>query len=194
MFRIFIVVIFRGVMVAQPQRLQTAMSLYSNILCGMIMLVDNRLNSYTGLKKGEPYNYSCSFSLSIHRSGTIFRFRKLSLETSIKSQTSPWWEEFLQISTNQMPSREFRLVFLGLGSKIRDIFYLSQASYWQKWILDWLVFGLLTSLFLNLWKNIVFLLLLVNYSLINFKDFISLIKQKQKIDGENECKNTFVAT
>jgi hypothetical protein len=45
-------------MVAQPQRLQTAMSLYSKNLCGMIMLVDNTLNTYSGLKKGLCIKYS----------------------------------------------------------------------------------------------------------------------------------------
>lgn len=53
-----------GVMVAQPQRLQTAMSLYSNSLCGMIMLVDNRLNSYTGLKK--EFAKVCERSTDFH--------------------------------------------------------------------------------------------------------------------------------
>lgn len=53
-----------GVMVAQPQRLQTAMSLYSNNLCGMIMLVDNRLNSYTGLKK--EFARVCERSTDFH--------------------------------------------------------------------------------------------------------------------------------
>lgn len=40
-----------GVTIPEPQRLQTAMSLYSNNLCGLILLVDNRLNSYTGIKR-----------------------------------------------------------------------------------------------------------------------------------------------
>ena len=49
-----------GLMMAQPQRLQTAMSLYSNNLCALIMLVDNRLNSYSGIKKGkfDPHSLS----------------------------------------------------------------------------------------------------------------------------------------
>ncbi|XP_070572416.1 LOW QUALITY PROTEIN: FERRY endosomal RAB5 effector complex subunit 3-like [Ptychodera flava] len=34
-----------------PQRLQTAMSLYSNSLCGLVLLVDDRINSYTGIKR-----------------------------------------------------------------------------------------------------------------------------------------------
>lgn len=53
-----------GILVAQPQRLQTAMSLYSNNLNGMIMLVDNRLNSYTGLKK--EFAKVCERSTDFH--------------------------------------------------------------------------------------------------------------------------------
>ena len=44
---------FRNTIVPQPQRLQTAMSLYSNSLCALVLLVDNRLNSYTGIKRGK---------------------------------------------------------------------------------------------------------------------------------------------
>ncbi|KAL3877610.1 hypothetical protein ACJMK2_035304 [Sinanodonta woodiana] len=53
-----------GVPVAEPQRLQTAMSLYSNTLCGMIVLVDKRLNSYTGIKRG--FAKVCEQSTDFH--------------------------------------------------------------------------------------------------------------------------------
>ncbi|GFO41789.1 protein c12orf4 homolog [Plakobranchus ocellatus] len=53
-----------GVVVPQPQRLQTAMSLYSNSLCGMVMLVDNRLNSYTGIK--QRFANLCEHSTDFH--------------------------------------------------------------------------------------------------------------------------------
>ncbi|XP_068017026.1 ferry endosomal RAB5 effector complex subunit 3 isoform X2 [Melanerpes formicivorus] len=33
-------------------RLQTAMSLYSTSLCGLVLLVDNRISSYSGIKRG----------------------------------------------------------------------------------------------------------------------------------------------
>uniref|UniRef100_W5NIX9 FERRY endosomal RAB5 effector complex subunit 3 n=1 Tax=Lepisosteus oculatus TaxID=7918 RepID=W5NIX9_LEPOC len=33
------------------QRLQTALSLYSSSLCGLVLLVDNRINSYSGIKR-----------------------------------------------------------------------------------------------------------------------------------------------
>lgn len=36
-----------------PQRLQTAMTLYSSSLAGVILLVDNRINSFVGIKKGR---------------------------------------------------------------------------------------------------------------------------------------------
>ena len=39
-----------------PRRIQTAMDLYSNSLSGVVLLVDNRVNSYTGLKKGQFIN------------------------------------------------------------------------------------------------------------------------------------------
>lgn len=53
-----------GVVIPQPQRLQTAMSLYSNSLCGMVMLVDNRLNSYTGIK--QRFANLCEHSTDFH--------------------------------------------------------------------------------------------------------------------------------
>ncbi|KAM6946486.1 ferry endosomal RAB5 effector complex subunit 3 [Aplochiton taeniatus] len=36
---------------AKLRRLQTAMSLYSSSLCGLVLLVDNRVNSYSGIKR-----------------------------------------------------------------------------------------------------------------------------------------------
>ena len=51
-----VLLVFRGMVIPQPQRLQTAMSLYSNNLCGMILLTDNKFSSYSGLKKGIDFN------------------------------------------------------------------------------------------------------------------------------------------
>ena len=55
-FIVFIMIYYciSGHVVAQPQRLQTAMSLYSSDLCAAVLLVDNRLNSYIGIKRGRP--------------------------------------------------------------------------------------------------------------------------------------------
>ncbi|XP_069862144.1 ferry endosomal RAB5 effector complex subunit 3 [Dipodomys merriami] len=36
---------------AKLHRLQTALSLYSTTLCGLVLLVDNRINSYSGIKR-----------------------------------------------------------------------------------------------------------------------------------------------
>ncbi|XP_033747327.1 protein C12orf4-like isoform X1 [Pecten maximus] len=53
-----------GLVIPQPQRLQTAMSLYSNNLCGLILMVDNRLNSYTGIKR--DFSKVCEQSTDFH--------------------------------------------------------------------------------------------------------------------------------
>lgn len=39
------------------RRLQTALSLYSTSLCGLVLLVDNRVNSYSGIKRGIVSNF-----------------------------------------------------------------------------------------------------------------------------------------
>ncbi|KAJ7428600.1 hypothetical protein WISP_01171 [Willisornis vidua] len=46
-------------------RLQTAMSLYSTSLCGLVLLVDNRISSYSGIKRGEPFQIFCLLSQKI---------------------------------------------------------------------------------------------------------------------------------
>ncbi|KAI0225809.1 hypothetical protein LSAT2_023442 [Lamellibrachia satsuma] len=53
-----------GVTMPQPERLQTAMSLYSNNLCALVLLVDNRLNSYTGIKR--EFAKVCEQSTDFH--------------------------------------------------------------------------------------------------------------------------------
>lgn len=50
-----------------PQRLQTALSLYSNDLCGLVILVDSRVNSYTGIKR--EFARICQTSTEFHFSG-----------------------------------------------------------------------------------------------------------------------------
>ncbi|XP_054712421.1 protein C12orf4 homolog [Uloborus diversus] len=53
-----------GIVVPQPQRLQTAISLYSNNLSGLVLLVDNRINSYTGIKR--DFAAVCQMSTEFH--------------------------------------------------------------------------------------------------------------------------------
>ncbi|XP_053380713.1 protein C12orf4 homolog [Mercenaria mercenaria] len=81
----FTIILGLGVMVAQPQRLQTAMSLYSNTLCGMIMLVDNRLNSYTGLKK--EFAKVCERSTDFHFPNLEKQFTKIEEELKHAGET-----------------------------------------------------------------------------------------------------------
>lgn len=46
------------------QRLQTALSLYSTSLCGLVLLVDNRINSYSGIKR-DLQRFAMSALISI---------------------------------------------------------------------------------------------------------------------------------
>ncbi|XP_071809062.1 FERRY endosomal RAB5 effector complex subunit 3-like [Asterias amurensis] len=48
----------------QPQRLQTAMSLFSGSLSGLILMVDDRINSYTGIKR--DFAAVCQQSTDFH--------------------------------------------------------------------------------------------------------------------------------
>ncbi|GBO41722.1 Protein C12orf4 [Araneus ventricosus] len=53
-----------GIVVPQPQRLQTAISLYSNNLSGLVLLVDNRINAYTGIKRANFYQKAIKYNSS----------------------------------------------------------------------------------------------------------------------------------
>lgn len=54
----------RGRLMPQPQRLQSAMSLYSNSLSALVLMVDDRVNSYTGIKK--EFANICQQSTDFH--------------------------------------------------------------------------------------------------------------------------------
>ena len=41
--------------IPNPERLQTAMSLYSNKLSALVMMVDGRINSLVGIKEGNGW-------------------------------------------------------------------------------------------------------------------------------------------
>ncbi|XP_071831310.1 FERRY endosomal RAB5 effector complex subunit 3-like [Apostichopus japonicus] len=53
-----------GRLMPQPQRLQSAMSLYSNSLSALVLLVDDRVSSYTGIKK--EFASICQQSTDFH--------------------------------------------------------------------------------------------------------------------------------
>ena len=49
---------------AIPQRLQTSMSLYSNNLCGLVLLTDDRVSTYSGVAK--EFSDICQRSTEYH--------------------------------------------------------------------------------------------------------------------------------
>ncbi|XP_063971713.1 protein C12orf4 homolog [Lytechinus pictus] len=53
-----------GILIPQPQRLQTALSLYSTNLSGVVLMVDDRISSYTGIKR--DFATVCQQSTDFH--------------------------------------------------------------------------------------------------------------------------------
>ncbi|XP_030847062.1 protein C12orf4 homolog [Strongylocentrotus purpuratus] len=53
-----------GILIPQPQRLQTALSLYSTNLSGVVLMVDDRVSSYTGIKR--DFATVCQQSTDFH--------------------------------------------------------------------------------------------------------------------------------
>ncbi|XP_072172139.1 FERRY endosomal RAB5 effector complex subunit 3-like [Diadema setosum] len=53
-----------GILRPQPQRLQTALSLYSTNLAGLVLMVDDRISSYTGIKR--DFATVCQQSTDFH--------------------------------------------------------------------------------------------------------------------------------
>lgn len=54
-----------------PQRIQTSMSLYSHNLNGLVLLVDDRINTYTGIKRGDDFFYRLAISRETDRECTV---------------------------------------------------------------------------------------------------------------------------
>lgn len=73
-----------GVIIPEPQRLQTAMSLYSNNLCGLILLVDNRLNSYTGIKR--DFDRVCEQATDFHFSDLEQQFTQIEAQMGVANE------------------------------------------------------------------------------------------------------------
>ncbi|ELU15738.1 hypothetical protein CAPTEDRAFT_117173 [Capitella teleta] len=92
--------VIEGVTVPQPQRLQTAISLYSNSLCGLILLVDNRLNSYTGIKR--DFAGVCEQSTDFHFPDLELQFQ--SMEESVMRGNEKRAQQRLTSSTEDADS------------------------------------------------------------------------------------------
>ncbi|XP_076060908.1 FERRY endosomal RAB5 effector complex subunit 3 isoform X2 [Oratosquilla oratoria] len=58
-----------------PQRIQTSMSLYSHNLNGVVLLVDDRINTYTGIKR--DFGRVCSRSTELHFPGLEDQLEKV---------------------------------------------------------------------------------------------------------------------
>ena len=69
-----------------PQRIQTAMSMYSNHLSGLVLLVDNRVNSYSGVKK--EFASVCEQSTDFHFPSLEQQLENIRSELQTRSDNS----------------------------------------------------------------------------------------------------------
>ena len=56
---------FRSVL-SQPHRIQTALSLYSETLSGLVLLVEDRINTYSGIMKRKILNQCMVFTFYMY--------------------------------------------------------------------------------------------------------------------------------
>ncbi|KAK3564667.1 hypothetical protein QTP86_024534 [Hemibagrus guttatus] len=64
---------------AKLRRLQMAFSLYSSSLCGLVLLVDNRVNSYSGIKRGMAHHLTQSIDINVFSSSISSQYHTHSL-------------------------------------------------------------------------------------------------------------------
>lgn len=90
-------------MLSQPHRIQTALSLYSESLAGLILLVEDRLNTYSGIMK--------HFAKICQKSGTEFHFPDLDKQLCLIQQLFERKEHSKSIagSQQQLPSADSAL-------------------------------------------------------------------------------------
>lgn len=82
-----------GSVLSQPHRIQTALSLYSETLSGLVLLVEDRINTYSGIMK--------HFSQICQQSGTEFHFPDLDKQLCIIQQNFEKRERTKSTSSNQ---------------------------------------------------------------------------------------------
>lgn len=92
-----------GSVLSQPHRIQTALSLYSESLAGLILLVEDRLNTYSGIMK--------HFAKICQKSGTEFHFPDLDKQLCLIQQLFERKEHSKSIagSQQQLPSADSAL-------------------------------------------------------------------------------------
>jgi len=76
---------FDGQTMPSPQRLQTAMGLYSNSLTGLVLLVDCRLNSLSGIKR--RFGRVCESSTDFHFDDLTKQFEQIRSELDAVNDT-----------------------------------------------------------------------------------------------------------
>ncbi|XP_074605491.1 FERRY endosomal RAB5 effector complex subunit 3 isoform X2 [Brevipalpus obovatus] len=100
-----------------PLRLQTAMSLYSNSLSALVLMVDNRINAYTGIKK--EFAARCLQSTDFHFPNIEEQFNTIKLKANKLLSSSKLPKE-----TPTLRSGDFYITHHSNMSQIHVVFHL----------------------------------------------------------------------
>ncbi|XP_066995761.1 ferry endosomal RAB5 effector complex subunit 3 isoform X3 [Anabrus simplex] len=95
-----------GCLDPQPQRLQTALTLYSNDLYGLVLLTDNHVGSYSGLTK--ELSHLCQHSTEFHFLSMDDQLEKIREEVkdAVSWRNSHWNQEHLvTLTSSEQQSR-----------------------------------------------------------------------------------------
>ncbi|KAL1110230.1 hypothetical protein AAG570_008307, partial [Ranatra chinensis] len=105
-----------GELAPQPQRLQTALGLYSNDLCGIVLLTDNCLGSFSGVTK--DFIKICEASTELHFQSVENQFTKVreSVEKGVewrKHNPSPTDTHMLTMMEQQLRKNDTKYLQTG---------------------------------------------------------------------------------
>ncbi|XP_034253170.1 protein C12orf4-like [Thrips palmi] len=91
----------KGGMDMQPQRLQTALALYSNDLCGLVLLTDGLISSFSGTTK--DFISVCQQSTEFHFPSIDDQLEKIreGVKETVARRQEHWIAENLSISSQQ---------------------------------------------------------------------------------------------
>lgn len=111
-----------GMVIPQPQRLQTAMSLYSNNLCGLILLTDNNLSMYSGLKK--KFYRVCEQSTDFHFPGLQQQLNTIEQQLPLVNLTVKKGDKFKERKDSGLQTGDFYITKHSNLSDIHVVFHL----------------------------------------------------------------------
>ncbi|KAJ1531758.1 hypothetical protein ONE63_000419 [Megalurothrips usitatus] len=107
----------------QPQRFQTALALYSNDLCGLVLLTDGLISSFSGTTK--DFISVCQQSTEFHFPPIDDQLEKI--REGVK-ETASWREEHWSAENLSIPSQQWRRAASSGALRTGDVYVTRHAN------------------------------------------------------------------